>query len=89
MKPVEMLSYLILNSSKQREIVFDGFLGSGSTLMACENNWRACRGIELEAGYCDVDVKRWLKYMQENNLDHEVVKNGEKLTPEEIEEYIN
>ena len=88
MKPVEMLSYLILNSSKQREIVFDGFLGSGSTLMACEKNWRACRGIELEAGYCDVDVKRWVKYMKENNLDHEVVRNGDKLTPEEVEEYL-
>ncbi|MFC6858230.1 DNA modification methylase [Zunongwangia atlantica] len=87
MKPVEMLSYLILNSSKQYDIVFDGFLGSGSTLIACEKNLRACRGIELDPKYSDVEVKRWIKYMRENKLHFELLKNGVKLSKEEIESF--
>ena len=87
MKPVPLIEYLIKNSSKQKQIVFDGFLGSGSTLIACENNWRQCRGIELEPAYCDVNVKRWVKYMRENHLQFEVVKNGKKLKSEEVNSY--
>ncbi len=84
MKPVDMLSYLIQNSSKKKDIVFDSFLGSGSTLIACEQNWRECHGIELEEKYVDVDVRRWLTYMKENKLEFEVIKNGEKLSIDEI-----
>ncbi|ALR29637.1 hypothetical protein ATE47_03435 [Chryseobacterium sp. IHB B 17019] len=40
MKPLDIVSYLIKNSSKQKDIVGDGFLGSGSTLIACEMTWR-------------------------------------------------
>lgn len=87
MKPVELLSYLITNSSRQREIVFDAFLGSGSTLISCEKNWRACRGIELDPKYSDVEVKRWLNYMHENGLDFEIWKNGNKLKDTEIESF--
>ena len=87
MKPVPLIEYLVKNSSKQKQIVFDGFLGSGSTLIACENNWRQCRGIELEPAYCDVNVKRWVKYMRENHLQFEVVKNGKKLKSEEVNSY--
>lgn len=87
MKPVDLLEYLIKNSSKQKEIVLDSFLGSGSTLIACERSWRQCRGIELDGRYCDVIVRRWAKYMKENHLEFEILKNGEKLTTEEIESY--
>jgi len=88
MKPVELLSYLILNSSQQRNIVFDAFLGSGSTLIACEKNWRICRGIELDPKYSDVEVRRWIKYMIENELEFQVVKNGTKLNKEELSEFL-
>ena len=87
MKPVPLIEYLIKNSSKQKQIVFDGFLGSGSTLIACEKNWRQCRGIELEPAYCDVNVKRWVKYMRENHLQFEIYKNGNKLKAEEVNSY--
>jgi site-specific DNA-methyltransferase (adenine-specific) len=59
MKPVNLLSYLINNSTKQEDIVLDSFLGSGSTLIACEKLQRICYGIELDPKYCDVIVKRW------------------------------
>lgn len=38
---------------------FDGFLGSGSTLIACEKTGRKCYGLELSKDYCDVIVRRW------------------------------
>ena len=88
MKPLELISYLIGNSSRQRQIVFDAFLGSGSTLISCEKLWRACRGIELDPKYSDVEVKRWVIYMQDNDLDFEVWKNGEKLETSDLEAYL-
>lgn len=42
-------------------IVLDPFLGSGSTLIACEQEGRKCRGIELDPHYCDVIIARWEK----------------------------
>lgn len=59
MKPVKLLARLICNSARHGEIVLDPFLGSGSTLLACEQTGRTCRGIELDPHYCDVIVQRW------------------------------
>ncbi len=42
--------------------VFEPFLGSGSTLIACEKTNRKCYGLELDPHYCDVIVKRWEDY---------------------------
>jgi DNA modification methylase len=42
--------------------IYDGFLGSGSTLIACEKTNRTCYGMELDPAYCDVIVKRWSEY---------------------------
>ena len=39
--------------------IYDGFLGSGSTLIACEKMDRICYGMELDPKYCDVIIKRW------------------------------
>jgi len=43
-------------------IVFDGFGGSGSTLIACEKTGRKCRMMELDEKYCDVIINRWEKF---------------------------
>ncbi|MFW0737589.1 DNA modification methylase [Flavobacterium sp. T12S277] len=85
MKPVEMFTYLIKNSTKQFEIVGDSFLGSGTTLISCEMTWRQCRGIELDPRFVDVAVKRWVKYMRDNHLDFELCKNGHILSKSEID----
>ena len=58
-KPVALSQKAILNNSKEDDIVFDSFLGSGSTLIACEKTNRKCYGIELDPKYCDVIIKRW------------------------------
>jgi hypothetical protein len=42
-----------------RKIVYDGFGGSGSTLIACEQLDRTCYMMELDPKYCDVIIKRW------------------------------
>jgi len=61
MKPVELLRKLIANSTKTGEWVYDPFLGSGSTLIACEHLQRKCVGIELDEGYVKTAVARWEK----------------------------
>jgi DNA modification methylase len=61
MKPVGLLRRLILNSSNAGDVVFDGFGGSGSTLMACEQTKRQCLMAELDLEYCQVIIKRWEK----------------------------
>ena len=58
-KPVEVSEKAIINSSKGEDIILDTFLGSGSTLIACEKTNRICYGMEIEPHYCDVIVKRW------------------------------
>lgn len=59
MKPVALFRYLIENSTKKKQVVFDGFGGSGTTLMACEETGRIARLVELDPKYCDVIVNRW------------------------------
>jgi DNA modification methylase len=59
MKPVDLLVYLIKNSSKEDNLILDLFGGSGSTLIAAEQTKRKCYTMELDPKYCDVIVKRW------------------------------
>lgn len=59
MKPVDLLVYLIKNSSKENDLILDLFGGSGSTLIAAEQTQRRCYTMELDPKYCDVIIKRW------------------------------
>jgi len=58
MKPVELIE-IALNDNVGKKIVYDGFGGSGSTMIACEKLGRHSRMMELDPKYCDVIVKRW------------------------------
>ena len=62
MKPVELVSRAIGNSSKGRDIVLDPFSGSGSTMIACEKTGRQARLIELDPKYVDTAVIRWQEF---------------------------
>ena len=62
MKPIELLVRFIKNNSKQEMLVYDCFLGSGSTLIACESTNRVCYGMELDPFYVDVIIQRWENY---------------------------
>ncbi len=59
MKPVDLISCLIRNSSKENNIILDLFGGSGSTLISAEQLNRKCFMMELDPKYCDVIIKRW------------------------------
>jgi len=58
-KPVELMRRPILNHLKRGALVYDPFLGSGTTLAAAELTERVCVGIELDPKYVDVVVQRW------------------------------
>jgi DNA modification methylase len=57
--PVGLPEFFIKAYTDTNDIVFDPFMGSGSTLMAAEKNNRCAYGTELSPKYCDVIVKRW------------------------------
>lgn len=59
MKPVELFRYLMENSSKKGDVVFDSFGGSGTTLVAAEETGRVAYLMELDPVYVDVIIKRW------------------------------
>jgi len=58
-KPVELMRRPILNHTKRGELVYEPFLGSGTTLAAAELTMRVCCGLELDPKYVDVVVERW------------------------------
>jgi DNA modification methylase len=60
-KPIGLIRNLILNSTKIGDIVWDGFLGSGTTLLACEQVKRRCFAIELDSEYFLMTIKQWEK----------------------------
>lgn len=61
-KPVELARRAIENSSRPGEIVVDGFLGSGTTLIGAEMTGRKCYGIELDPIYAQATIDRWEKF---------------------------
>ena len=61
MKPVKLCDYQIQNNTKGGDCVLDLFGGSGTTLIACEQNGRNAYVMELDPKYCDVIIHRWEK----------------------------
>ncbi len=58
-KPVKMIADAILDCSARSELILDPFLGSGTTVLACERIGRICRGMELDPLYVDTAIRRW------------------------------
>ena len=58
-KPVECMRRPIVNNSRPGELVYDPFLGSGTSLIAAEMTGRICCGLEISPAYVDVIVRRW------------------------------
>ena len=84
MKPVTLMAYPIKNSTMTNGIVLDPFLGSGSTLIACMQTDRVCRGIELDPKFVDVIVKRSIQEAGGKYDDVFVIRDGQKLQFEEV-----
>ncbi len=58
-KPIQLIANIILNTTDINDIVYDPFLGSGTTLIACEKTHRACIGFEIDKDYCSLILNRW------------------------------
>ena len=84
MKPIALMSYPIKNSTMTNGIVLDPFLGSGSTLIACCETDRVCRGIELDPKFMDVIVKRYIEWAGGKFEDVYVLRDGQKLRFDEV-----
>jgi DNA modification methylase len=61
-KPIMTLERILGDFTEKYDTIFDGFLGSGSTLIAAEKTNRICYGLELSPHYVDVIVNRWQTY---------------------------
>lgn len=83
MKPVALMAYPIKNSCMSNCIVLDPFLGSGSTLIACEETNRICYGIELDEKFADVIVKRYIEKMGGSD-DVYLLREGKQIPYSEV-----
>lgn len=79
-KPVPLIAYLIKQSTQTNSLVLDGFLGSASTLIACEQIGRVCFGVELEPKFIDVAVKRYMKFHEDKTKDVLLIRDGKQYS---------
>lgn len=82
-KPVPLIAYLIKQCTQTNGLVLDGFLGSASTLIACEELGRVCYGVELEPKFVDVAVNRYIKLKEGLDEDVYLIRDGKKLSYKE------
>lgn len=78
-KPIALSEFVFEKFSNPKSVL-DFFLGSGSTLIACEKTNRKCYGMELDEKYCDVIVKRYIEFCVKNNKEAVVYRNGELIS---------
>lgn len=83
MKPVGLFDYQVKNNTKGQDIVLDLFLGSGTTIIACEQNGRIGYGLELDEKYVDVIINRYINF-KETNEDVYLIRDGEKISYKDI-----
>lgn len=86
MKPIPLVTKLILNSSRKGELVLDLFGGSGTTLIACEQIGRIAYLMELDEKYADVIVKRYLRSVG-NSEGCFLIRDGKKIPLDSIKDF--
>jgi len=57
-KPIKWAKWIMARAVKDNDIILDPFMGSGTTLVACQNLSRKCRAIEISPAYCAVILER-------------------------------
>lgn len=58
-KPIGLIRRLILNSTEISDVVYDGFVGSGTCILACEQTKRRCIAVDVDLEYCLTTIRRW------------------------------
>lgn len=85
MKPVELWSYGIKNHTKDNDILYEPFSGSGTTIIAAQQTGRKCYAMEISPQYVDVAIKRWQDFtgkdavLERTGETFEMIKNA--VTP--------
>lgn len=87
-KPVPLISYLMKNSSRPKDLIIDLFGGSGTTLIAAEETDRTCFTMEIDEKYASAIVRRYVK-ARGNTDDVFVVRDGEQIKATEIYDFEN
>lgn len=84
-KPVPLIAYLIQQCTQTNSLVLDPFMGSGTTVIACQQLGRIAYGIELEPKFVDVEVMRFKKLLEDEGETAEIylIRDGQKLTLDE------
>ena len=78
-KPVPLIAYLVRQCTQTNSLVLDAFLGSASTLIACDQLGRICYGVELEPKFVDVAVARYAAAHDGSFDDVFVERDGKKI----------
>ena len=84
MKPVALWAELIVNSTKKGAKVLDPFMGSGTTIIACDQTGRKATGIEIDPKYCHVIIERFKKHCDKTKQEFNCTVNGNTFSPSEV-----
>jgi DNA modification methylase len=84
-KPLKMVMDAILDCTARSDIVLDIFLGSGTTLIACERTGRRCYGLELDPKYVDAIIRRWQAYTGGAAINVDTGKTFDQMAAELME----
>lgn len=84
MKPVALFEYQMLNNTKGADIVLDSFGGSGTTMIAAEQNGRYARLMEFDPKYCDVIIQRYIAFKGTSDDVYRINADGTKTKYEDI-----
>lgn len=86
-KPVKLVADAIMDCSLIGYIILDSFSGSGTIIIASEQTGRICYAVDIGPGYCDLSVRRYIRYMRNAGKPCVVKKNGKVLTKDQLKEY--
>lgn len=78
-KPVQLVSDAIVDCSTIKDIIVDGFLGSGTTLISSEKTDRICYGVEMDPLYCDLIIRRYFMYAKKKGFGVVLKRNGQSV----------
>jgi DNA modification methylase len=81
-KPVALVVDAIKDCSRRAEIVYDPFVGSGTTIIAAQKSRRVARAIEIDLAYVDVAIRRWQKLTGEQAVHASTDQSFSEITAE-------
>lgn len=86
-KPVKLVADAIMDCSLTGHIILDIFSGSGTTIIASEQTDRVCYAVDLDPGYCDLNIRRYIRYCKNTGKQCLIKKNDVVLTKSQLKEY--